>query len=169
VAGRRRSTSRRRASGRYQWINTVLGAITTVAQDTQAITEVLSVLSDTIQATAYVRRIVGSYSVRPLTQDADYRYLFACEFLSQDALTAGALPELIVDNAAYLYWEKKNLLVPQTLIGSNDIWVEHKFDVKLNRKFRNREQRIAFQFENRAPTNVSISYDFGARILIWLP
>jgi len=168
MAGSRRTRSSRRRVGRYMWSTSQLGQITTIPQNTQALTRLLQDIEQDVYAGAVITRTVGIISIRAIGEDQDIRATWALLQMSADAFSAGAAPEIGFDDPAYL-WLDSATQRTGTPTGSSPQWFRYQIDSSAKRKIRSQDMRYVFMTENISDVANSYDYDFQIRTLLYIP
>jgi len=161
----RRSKSRARG-GRHVWTSETLQTQERIVQNGASLLTLLSDIDKDVKASSVVLRIIGALHCNTVVDDVATRLAWGIAMLSLDAFTAGAVPDMFIDDPAWLLLDST---IEQHDAGGGTRWRRYPFDVKGRRKFRSQDQVLVLNVENTSDTNVDMDYMFHSRTLLWIP
>ena len=171
MTSRRRIPSRRRASarrsGRYLWHIDGFDE-TSLAQNAQAATRLLTTLGASVVAGSIVERIVGKLWWRTTADDATVGVAHAFYIANEDQRSAGAFPDLDDDDAQYL-WHDTSVSREGLLTDTGEKYKALNFDFKPRRRLRGDQTRLMHIVENISATATGINALLRLRTLLRVP
>ncbi len=161
---RQRSRYTRRPRSKYLWVQDNVDTETTIVQNQQALTQIVSLVDVAVKANATVVRQIGTWSVRPGTNDTDYQMMFGVLMMSGDAFAAAALPEMQVDDISWLFVDQIQGREGDT--GADKPFTTKNFDSHSKRRFRHTDQALVVMLENISNTAISLTFNWAIRTLL---
>ncbi len=135
--------------------------LVSLAGNTSAVTDLVTILGEIESAHTVIRRILGSWNVIIQSADQDVQAYLGIFVADSDAVAAGALPEPETDNARWLYLD--SIALPGGTVTVEQGRNEHKFDLRMNARL-GRELQLEAVVQNVQTT--SLEYSFWMRILL---
>ena len=163
-----RRTSRRVARGpraRYQWVTDFIDP-TSIAQNGQGSTELLTTMTAGVKTGAVVQRIIGSWGARAESNDTRLAMMFAIGVMDKDGRDALALPDPSVDNPGWLFFDTR-FLYEGNALDTPDQFRQRDFDVRSQRKLGARDVLYAV-LENVGEVAGSVMAQWAVRTLLKL-
>jgi len=162
----RRSRFVRGPKPKYLWHSVQIGLSTNVVANQTSVLDLLSGLPLAVsRAGLTVIRSILDTSIEPAVFGNRAEWYQGLFMVERDALAAGAVPELGIDDANYL------LNTGQTFISDVDAGPrEHKdhFDIRTARKLRSPAHTIIHMIRNTAAA-AALNYFLTGRLLLRLP
>ncbi len=154
---------------RYQWTH-VVSDPSNVNPGGQASVDLLqnarSVAPDSIARGNIVKRVVGTYMVRPANVSATTEGVVGLIRTEGDAEAASAVADPFSDTLArWLYWNRFIVGTLATSAVPTGEWRYFDLDLKMNMRINNRADALNMIFENDDGTQ-SFSFALGLRILM---
>ena len=137
-----------------------------IAQGASVLTPLLSGIDIDVLRLSTVLRVVGVWTARAETSDADGSISAAIYVQQEEGFTAGAHPELETDNFSYMWTDKFYARFGETLSGENKYTTFH-LDVRSKRRLSG-EKILIFKRENNSPAVLTFASAFDVRILLAL-
>ena len=140
---------------------------TSLTQNTELITDLLSSSDRELLGRSTLVRVVGSWSMRPNSSDADMACSFGIYITDADALAAAAVPEDI-DNVSWIFKDAAYELHGDTSANASQ-YVQRAIDNKSKRRMRSPQSRMIAILENISATAVTLTALWNLRLLFRLP
>ena len=139
-----------------------------MAQGAQSVSLLTNDIEQDVKAGGVVTRVVGQFQWKSVTDDQETRLGLGIVMMGADAFSGGAIPDIGIDDPAWLYLYSGISLVGSATAANNS-WLEVSIDTKAKRKFRSQDQRLVLVVENISDTGVSLEFVFQLRTLIFIP
>ena len=161
---------RRKRVGRYLWTSTQSTALQTLAVNTQTSAQLLNAsggaTGDQESHGATLRRIVGEIQFQAAANSEAPLFKAAIYTINEDALDAGAIPDLFSDAADFMWTRQAVCNVRASgQFNPHQIWT---VDVRVGRRLPQSERDVVCTFESGSPAG-NIQLYFFFRTLIWVP
>ena len=158
--------SSRPRGGKYSWWNFDIDEVT-ITQNSQATSDLLAAVSNTVLVGSSIARILGVWGLRPSASDVLVVVKAAIHLMSGDAFAQGSNPELQNDEYHPL-WVDTAHIVQGNLLDATQTY-ERPVETKARRKIREQDERLVFQFENISPAANNGLVHFNIRVLLFTP
>ena len=160
-----RSSSPRRG---FLWATASINP-TSIAQNAQVALDLLPNVDRGLLARSTITRVVGVWAARGVTNDLEGAAGISMYLIQEDALTAGAIPELEQDLVSFLWYDTIYTYHGNVLDSGPNQYTQHVIDSKAQRKMTSEEMRFALGYENISLNNTNMVIAFSLRILIRVP
>ena len=140
----------------------------TLTQNQQAGTELLTGIITNIKNGSTVERIVGTWGMRPVSSDALTVCKMGILMMDEDAFSAGAFPELDVDDPAWLYLNTLETYTGDIAANPSQL-VTRDVNIKARRRYRSTAQKLIVIIENITSIASSLITLWNFRTLLKVP
>jgi len=165
----RAARSSNRGSGKTAslvWRGISSAAETVVAADAQAVVEVIDQIVDDV-ADSTIMRILGRLSIRTGAVDLRLFYRAGLMVVTDDALTAAAVPEPWIDPASFMWEDAGTHLMSNRNDGTQILKLD--IDVRVKRRMPQVSNSLAFIIDNLAGSGTTLDFNLNLKVLLRLP
>ena len=140
----------------------------TLSQNVKALNSLCTDVDESIRAGATIVRVVGSWAMRPGSDDDDCVCMLCLYVINRDAFDAGSVPEPELEDAPLMLRDEIYTREGDILATGNK-FTTHRVNVRAKRKIRSKEDQLVAHLENINAAATALIAVWNLRTLLWVP